>query len=150
MNKWRLALYYGLQWTWALPVNLAGLILNLLAGRARRFRWYGAFVVSYGERSIFRQRGCFAVGQFIFMRDRISQPQYERLLVHEYGHTVQSIIFGPLFPLVIGLPSVLWSAWFWPREAAYAKRGVRYVSRFPENQANRLGERVTGRQATRR
>ncbi len=30
-------------------------------------------------------------------------------LMHEYGHTLQSIILGPLFLPVVGLPSLLWA-----------------------------------------
>jgi len=30
---------------------------------------------------------------------------------HEYGHCLQSLILGPLYILVIGIPSFLW-AWF--------------------------------------
>ena len=32
----------------------------------------------------------------------------KRLLVHEYGHTIQSLIFGPLYLIVMGIPSTLW------------------------------------------
>ena len=35
-------------------------------------------------------------------------PDY---LSHEYGHTIQSYILGPLYLLVIGLPSILWCGW---------------------------------------
>lgn len=31
-----------------------------------------------------------------------------RLLVHEYGYTIQSLIFGPLYLIIIGIPSTLW------------------------------------------
>ena len=30
-----------------------------------------------------------------------------RLIQHEYGHTVQSLILGPIWPFVIGLPSLI-------------------------------------------
>lgn len=32
----------------------------------------------------------------------------QTLLVHEYGHTIQSMILGPLYLIVIGIPSTLW------------------------------------------
>ena len=36
----------------------------------------------------------------------------EHMLKHEYGHTIQSKIVGPLFLLVIGLPSIIWAGLF--------------------------------------
>lgn len=30
-----------------------------------------------------------------------------QLLVHEYGHTIQSLMLGPLYLAIIGIPSTL-------------------------------------------
>lgn len=35
----------------------------------------------------------------------------EKTIKHEYGHQLQSYILGPLYLLIIGLPSGLW-CWF--------------------------------------
>lgn len=65
----------------------------------------------------------------------------QRLLVHEYGHTVQSLILGPLYLPVIGLPSVIWLNT--PTFAARRRRErLSYYSFFTERSANWLGERV--------
>lgn len=65
------------------------------------------------------------------------------LLVHEYGHTIQSLIFGPLYLFAVGIPSIVWS--FLP---VFAKRredaGISYFSVYPERWANKLGEKITG------
>jgi len=40
------------------------------------------------------------------LENRIPDDEIEqRTLVHEYGHTIQSIILGPLYLLIIGIPS---------------------------------------------
>ena len=49
-----------------------------------------------------------------------------------------------LFLPAVALPSVLWAARYSRRHRRYAARGVRYTARYPEQQANRLGLRVTG------
>ena len=64
-----------------------------------------------------------------------------RLLVHEYGHTIQSLILGPLYLIVIGIPSTLWV--FFGAKKRKDKQ-VAYGSFFTEGWANSLGEWVTG------
>jgi len=60
---------------------------------------------------------------------------------HEYGHTIQSMIFGPLYLIVVGLPSVMQNIIgvillrrFDKHEYSYA-----YYNRYPEKWADRLG-----------
>jgi hypothetical protein len=65
------------------------------------------------------------------------------LLVHEYGHTIQSLIFGPAYLLFVGIPSIAWS--FVPVFVKKREREqISYFSAYPERWANHLGERVTG------
>lgn len=54
-------------------------------------------------------------------------------VAHEMGHTKQSKILGPLYLLVIGLPSILW-AWYWT-----ADRKVDYYWFYTERWADVLG-----------
>lgn len=65
------------------------------------------------------------------------------LMVHEYGHTIQSLVFGPFYLLAIGIPSIGWS--FWPTFVKKRERErISYFSAYPERWANQLGEKVTG------
>jgi hypothetical protein len=49
--------------------------------------------------------GAVSLGQFIFIFSRYGNVSYiER---HEYGHTIQSHLLGPLYLLVVGLPSII-------------------------------------------
>lgn len=67
----------------------------------------------------------------------------QRLLVHEYGHTIQSLILGPFYLIVIGIPSTLWG--FLPFLNEKRKNeGLSYFSFYTEKWANCLGEKVTG------
>jgi hypothetical protein len=64
---------------------------------------------------------------------------------HEHGHAIQSCIFGPLFPFIIGIPSVV--RW-WYRKLIVMS-GVKDSNELPgyydiwfESDANFLGEQA--------
>ena len=71
----------------------------------------------------------------------------ERICVHEYGHTVQSLLFGPAYLLLVGLPSMLRAARFNRMERRNIPAKEKYSAHWPENNANRMGERFLGGKA---
>jgi hypothetical protein len=88
---------------------------------------------------------------FIFLNDTdldksdkeaISKMDYD-LLVHEYGHCLQSILLGPLFLPVIAIPSILWAT-LPCFERFRSRKGVSYYELYCEKWANRFGDRVCG------
>lgn len=86
-----------------------------------------------------------SLGIFIFVSDKLEGRLREEIIIHEYGHTVQSIILGPLYFPVIAIPSAVWC--MTPAlEKRRMKRGISYYSFYPERWANRLGSRVTREQ----
>lgn len=135
--KLYLAVYWLLQWTWGIMQNLCGLALFLLNIRREHRFFHGAVVTSWNNPGY-----STGLGMFIFMSDRLPADDYTRTRVHEYGHTVQSMILGVLFLPVIGLPSVLWAAVHAFKRYRREKR-VSYYRFYPERWANFLGERVT-------
>ena len=73
--------------------------------------------------------GNISLGHIIILSwQDMRSPQWIRLLKHEHGHSRQSLIFGPLYLLVVGLPSIL-TAWL----------GIQWPGGWPEAQADRLG-----------
>lgn len=76
----------------------------------------------------------FSLGMFIFT----ARPCDLNFIQHEYGHTVQSLILGPICSLVIGLPSLIWCGCFSKYREKY---GVDYYSFYTESWANKLGEK---------
>ena len=79
----------------------------------------------------------------ILLGGQFASTLTEGIVAHEYGHTIQSLMFGPFYLLVIGIPSMVWS-----RFPVFRKKRVRekksYFSVYPEKQATRLGEKFTG------
>ena len=137
-------LYSIWQVAWGLPQTLAGAIAFLLA-QPKQHAWYhGVLACSWQRRS------CVSLGLFVFIaedaigRDDIASPKHpalRRLLAHEYGHTVQSALFGPLYLLVMGLPSALWSSTPSAKRRR-ARQGRSYYDFPTERLANRLAEHV--------
>lgn len=96
-----------------------------------------------------------SLGMFVFvtkepyfydkLKDEYSLEELSgRLLVHEYGHTIQSLILGPLYLIVMGIPSTLWG--FLPSlQRKRKEEGLSYFAFFTEKWANYLGEKATGR-----
>lgn len=140
-------IYRLLQCTWGCFQTILGFILFLPNIKNEHFYYHGAIVTKW--------KGTFSVslGMFVFvtekpyfaekLKDEYSENElFRRLLVHEYGHTVQSLILGPLYLLVMGIPSTLWG--FLPNLAKKRKeQQISYFSFFTEKWANALGEKVT-------
>lgn len=127
-------LYMLVQLTWGLPQTVAGAVVCLATPtRERRFRFHGSIVTTWGRKS------GLSLGPFVFLPPRASR----RLLVHEYGHTIQSLVLGPLYLPAMALPSMVWAGL--PALKRRRKlRGTSYYSFYTERLADALGERVTG------
>lgn len=74
---------------------------------------------------------CFSCGPIIF----VTPDCDDNIIKHETGHSVQSLIFGPLFHIVVSLPSVIL---FWTRRIKH-KDAIWYHSHWPENNADYFG-----------
>ena len=65
---------------------------------------------------------------------------------HEAGHGLQNLIWGPLFPFVIAIPSAIR---YWYRELKYYRKGLYpdtdYDSIWFEGQATKWGNKVYNR-----
>lgn len=143
----RRILYVLLQCTWGFPQTLLGFCVFLRHIKCRHFGYHGAVVTEWNL------PWSASFGLFLFVTDkpvrdrrktgRIPRFQMARcLLVHEYGHTIQSLLFGPLYLVVMGLPSAAWG--FLPYFRRKRADGRPYSDFFTESLANRLGEWVTG------
>lgn len=75
---------------------------------------------------------CFSCGPIIFVTPNCN----ENVVKHETGHSVQSLIFGPLFHLIISIPSVIL---FWIRKFKH-KDALWYHSKWPEVNADYFGD----------
>ena len=114
-----------LLWIWQAPQNLLGLLFRFVYGQPNAI-YRGVDVVVSS-----RFPGGISLGRTIVVK----RPYWDNpdTWDHEYGHTRQSLYLGPLYLLVIGIPSLLW-AW-WHR----THKRVSYYSFYTEKWADRLG-----------
>ena len=88
-----------LLYIWQLPQNLLGLLLRVIY-KGTDSEYEGAVV----RRSL-KMQGGISLGRYIIVGDYAS----DRTVMHEYGHCLQSLYLGPLYLLVVGLPSIIWA-----------------------------------------
>ena len=125
-------LFWIWQWTWGFPQTVLGFIVFLICRKQPHGMYRGCITTRWNN------RGSMGMGMFLFLGTEDAQVR-----VHEFGHSVQSLILGPLFLPVMGIPSILWCniPYFRRRRK---ERGVSYYCFYPESTANRLGAWATG------
>lgn len=132
--------YTLIQLTWGICQNAFGILLFLILtiiNPKRKRKYYHGAIMSYWKFPF-----SMGLGMFIFFGHSNKNETYQsEVLVHEFGHTIQSCILGPLFMFVIGIPSFLWA--FIPCFVKMRKEGkYSYLEFYPEKWANYEGERV--------
>lgn len=95
-------LYWILQLTWGLPQTIVGFIVFILNIRKKHYLFNSAVATEWD-----RDSGV-SLGLFIFIPKKSNISKHREMLFHEYGHTIQSLILGPIYLLVIGIPSIVW------------------------------------------
>jgi len=120
---------------WQLPQHLFAVIILFL--------FKGIQDSEYKDKKVFKVYGKFifgvSLGNYIILHNVYFTQSNWRLtqtIKHEYGHSIQSLYFGPLYLIVIGIPSATFNV-ISRISPTFAKN---YYNRWPENWANKLGE----------
>lgn len=114
---------------WQLPQNILGAIISaLFASKIDDgvYEWKG-----------YRAWGSVSLGNYIILSSGRLPETYR----HEVGHQVQSLILGPLYLFVIGIPSICWAA-LWTNQnitESLRAKGISYYDFYTESWADRLG-----------
>ena len=131
-------LFTAVQWTWGAPQTLIGALIYAANRDKEHFDFNGAAATVWD-----REEG-LSLGKFIFV------PNSETVLTeHEYGHCIQSMILGPAYLLLVGVPSLMWSRvpYFINKRK---KTGRSYYSPVFEKSANALSASVIKRKEAER
>ena len=98
MAKVKTALFWAWSCTWGIVMTLIGAIgaLVLIVGGQEPRVFHGRVYFQLG-----RGWGGVSLGAFFFL----STTSPDSTKQHEAGHTVQNLIFGPLMPFVVCIPS---------------------------------------------
>lgn len=132
LRSLRFLLAQILQVAWGLPQTMVGLAICLCTYRRETLRMYRSSVVVE-----WRKDAGLSLGMFVFVPHRA----HTSLVVHEYGHCLQSLLLGPFYLPFIVLPSLLWAGI--PAFERYRDhRGFSYYRFFTERWANLLAHAV--------
>lgn len=134
----KILLYCVWQCTFGIVQTILGLFLFLIHRKERHYMYHGAIATECKE--TFN----ISLGLFIFVGECKIGEKTERLrktLAHEYGHTIQSLLLGPLYLFVIGIPSWMWCNIPYFRKLRKEKN-ISYYSFYTEKWADRLGEKI--------
>ena len=117
-----------IMYIWQVPQHVLALLLVfvlrkkiLRVGRYMHTTVYWVDQTSWGV----------SLGRYIILDERFSRTTLE----HEYGHSRQSQMLGPLYLLIVGLPSITMNV----LTRAYVLDPEDYYTRWPENWADKLG-----------
>ena len=118
--------------TWCLPQTLLGLIIYIIFSLCKKI----SKKETYKLATVIRLDAKFGVslGKFILLGNN-----YKDITIkHEYGHTLQNFIFGPLYLLAVGIPSIIRNI-----ISRFNKNiAMNYYKAYPENWADKLGKVV--------
>ncbi len=108
---------YALLFVWQLPQHLLGWTLNVMVRMCGGTAWRIGHRL-HVCRATKERSGSVSLGRFVML----SRGANRQTLRHEIGHSRQSVMLGPLYLLVIGIPSFCWAMGrtlgFW-REKSY-------------------------------
>lgn len=117
-----------LSYLWELPQNLIGLGLS--------FIYKYDELIPYGNKQIRYCKkfpGGISLGNYVFVGTKKKD-----IIKHEYGHTIQSKLLGPLYLFIIGIPSIVWASIYGTKLAPETKNG--YYKFYTERWADKLGQ----------
>lgn len=102
-----------LLYIWQIPQNIVGLFVRFIMGADQKT------VKGYrGDTTVFsssKMSGGISLGKYIMLDKTYGNyDRYKETWDHEYGHTRQSRILGPLYLFVIGIPSIIWAGLYGP------------------------------------
>jgi hypothetical protein len=130
--KMKQFLYDFIAWTWCLPQQLLGLLVKIFFLGSLEKPKYKSY---YKVFEITPLLGV-SLGQYIIIPKNYPVGiDKATSLLHETGHTMQSYILGPLYLLVVGIPSFIFNV----ISRFNKKFAQNYYKRFPESWADKLG-----------
>lgn len=125
-HRW---LYWLLNFTWGILTTLCGLLISLfmLCIGKKPEKWSSAWFFK-----ILKSWGGMTMGT-MFLRDSTSGMSIN---LHEFGHTFQNAILGPLFIFIVAIPSAIR---YWYRKFS-KKTQPAYDAIWFEGSATKIGE----------
>ena len=122
---------FFMEYIWQLPQNIIGSLYKEFISKdiITRINYDASIYECY----LTRGGGGLTLGRFIFVNQHFTD--LEETILHEIGHVKQSRILGPLYLIIIGIPSISWAGL---RRLIPALKKINYYWFYTENWANKL------------
>lgn len=96
----------SIKWIWQLPQNICGIIWYIIKRKSIILKVHSNLISSLGAKVyVIKAGGGVTLGKYIFISQTYKDK--DRVIKHELGHVKQSIMLGPLYLIIIGIPSIL-------------------------------------------
>ena len=125
-----------LLWLWQLPQNLLGLLVILFTGAKRTsYESISHWLIKNPDNTKYFG---VSLGSYIIFGNYPDKLSFK----HEQGHQKQSMYLGPLYLLIIGLPSIIGNVFdrLFHKKWPVSKRISRYYKLPWEAWADKLGD----------
>ena len=122
---------FFINYVWQLPQNLLGMLYKDCISDNIITR-VNCDATDY-ECYLTRNGGGVTLGRYIFVNQNYTD--LSNVILHEIGHTKQSRILGPLYLIIIGIPSISWAGL---RRLIPALKKINYYLLYTESWANKL------------
>lgn len=116
-----------LLYIWQLPQHIVGLLILLFIKGEAKHKFNGITYYFYDPFP-----GGISLGNYMILGSQFSQT-----IKHEYGHTLQSRMLGPLYLFVIGIPSIIWAGLY---GSVIKETHNGYYKFYTEKWADKLGK----------
>ena len=122
---------FFIEYIWQLPQNILGSLYkeyisdNIITRVNYDATDYECYLTNSG--------GGLTLGRFIFVNQYFKD--LSNVILHERGHVKQSRILGPLYLIIIGIPSISWAGL---RRLIPALKKINYYWFYTESTANKL------------
>ena len=122
---------FFINYVWQLPQNLLGMLYKdcISDDIITRVNYDATDYECY----LTRNGGGVTLSRYIFVNQNYTD--LSNVILHEIGHTKQSRILGPLYLIIIGIPSISWAGL---RRIIPALKKINYNSIYTESRANKL------------
>ena len=122
---------FFINYIWQLPQNLLGMLYKdcITDDIITRVNCDATDYECY----LTRNGGGVTLGRYIFVNQNYTD--LSNVILHEIGHTKQSRILGPLYLIIIGIPSISWAGL---RRLIPALKKINYYLLYTESWANKL------------
>ena len=127
-------------WIWQIIQNIIGLVLIIVTSAERKNKTVDSVEYTFWVSKRFNSNWAgVSLGDYVvFAAEDYAD---EKSIKHEHGHQIQSVYTGPLYLLLVGIPSFVRNIYdrIAHKDWTYIQRVNWYYGGWPENSADKLG-----------